>query len=266
MNKKLKIIGVLLLSLIGIIALFITVVGLGNYLQNNGYKTLGDIFMFLFPILVYVSVTVFNKKVNGLQISQYGFNLNGFFKNSLLGTLWAFGLMAVVLLVAIGFGISIQFMPLKDGFAEPLLTLLGTMVLVGVWEEFYFRGLIFNTLVKHQFGFHAAALISSILFSIAHWSSFDPNETSKLWYLGIVLIGYILVYMYAYTKSIWTVVFFHFFFNVINYILTDDTGEEIGLFRITNLDEYPMLMDNITVVCLGVILFLIVIIHQKKTL
>ena len=74
MKQKLKTIGIILLSMIGMIILFIGVVGIGNYFQSIGQKIIGNLFMILFPILTYLSVKTFNKKINNLNSSSYGFH------------------------------------------------------------------------------------------------------------------------------------------------------------------------------------------------
>lgn len=173
-------------------------------------------------------------------------------------------MMTIILVMAsIFFGIQIEFISLKNNFAYQLLILTVNLLIVGVLEEFYFRGLIFNTLIKNNFGFHLAALISSILFSIMHWSSFDMNQTSWLWYIGIVFIGYILVYIYTYTNSIWSAVFFHFCWNFIAYLM-DGRENQIGLFTIGNYDGNSKTVDNITVVFLGMFLVLILYLTRKN--
>lgn len=251
--------------MLGMLALFVVIAGIGNYFQGIGQKKLGSIFMLFFPIALFLAVRLFNKKVNGLNVYDYGFGFNKFTLNSLLGTGLAIVLMAFVLLTAnIFFGIQIEFFGLKDNFGEPLISLLMTYLVVGIWEEFYFRGLIFNTLLKNNFGFHSSALISSILFSIIHWTGFDMNITPYSWYIGIVFIGYIFVYIYTYTNSIWSVVFFHFVLDVMLIYLVNDHDNKVGLFEIKNYLEISKIIDNITVVYLGILLTLILFLTRKN--
>lgn len=257
MNSKIKTVGIIFLSMLSMMLLFVGIVGIGNYFHGIDRKVVGNIFMFLFPLATYVAVILFNAKVNGLSMKNCGFGFKKFLQNSLLGLGLCVVLIVFFLLMATLFsGIEVQFSGLNDNFHKPLLGLLSTLIIVGFWEEFYFRGLVFNTLVKNNFGFHSAALISSILFSIIHWSSFDMNETSWLWYIGIVEIAYILVYMYSYTNSIWYVVFFHFLWNAFAQ-LVDDSQNEIGLIAIKNYTAQSKILDDIMVACLGVILILL---------
>jgi membrane protease YdiL (CAAX protease family) len=263
MKNIFKTFGIVILSIIGMIILFIVVIGVGNYFQRIDQNLVGNIFMFLFPMSVYFAVRIFNKKVNRLNSETYGFGFRNFVGNTLQGIGLAIAIMAVVVLIAkMVFGIQVEFMGLKNDFQSPLLSLLATLVIVGIWEEFYFRGLLFNTFLKNDFGFHLSALFSSLLFSVIHWSSFDMTKTSWLWYLGIVFIGYIFVYIYTYTNSIWSVVFFHVAWNFIAELM-DNNENKIGLFQISNYSEYSKTVDNITVVCLGLILGIILILTRK---
>ncbi len=263
MRSKLKTFGKVILSMIGMIVLFVGIIGIGNYFQGIDQKLIGNIIVILFPVSVYFAVKIFNKKVNRLNSENYGFGFKNFVGNSLLGIGLAVSITILVLLIAkIFFDVQIEFMGLKNDFQTPLSNLLTTMIVVGVWEEFYFRGLVFNTFLKNNFGFHLSALVSSLLFSIIHWSSFDMTETSWFWYLGIVFIGYILVYIYTYTNSIWSVVFFHFLWNILASLM-DNNKNEIGLFEVSNYIEHSKTIDNITVICLGLILGIILFLTKK---
>lgn len=263
MKNKIKKLGIVFLSMIGMIVLFITLVGIGNYFQSIDLHILGNIFMLLFPVAVYFAVKIFNKRINKLNSKTYGFGFNKFASTFLLGVGLALALQTFVLLISnLFFGVEIEFNGFKNDFEKPLLNLLTTLILVGIWEEFYFRGLVFNTFLKTSFGFHLSALISSLLFSIVHWFSFDMAETSWLWYLGIVFIGYLLVFIYSYTKSIWSVVSFHFIWNFIT-MLMDNRENEIGLFEVSNYIEHSKKIDDITVICLGFILGIIFFLSRK---
>lgn len=262
MKNKLKAFGRVFLTMIGMFVLFLAVIGIANCFNGIGQKRLGSIITLLFPLAVYFFVMLFNKKVNKLSRNSYGFGFKSFVRNSLLGIGIAILFMGFIILNAyLFFGIEIMFIGLKNNSEIPLMNLFFTLIIVGIWEEFYFRGLVFNTFLKSNFGFHASALISSILFSIVHWRSFDLDETSWLWYIGIVFVGYILVYIYAYTKSIWSVTFFHFLWNAINSFF--DGENEIGLFKISNYAEHSKTFDNTAVVCLGLFLGIILFITRK---
>ena len=245
------------------IVLFITLVGIGNYFQSIDLHIVGNIFMLLFPVAVYFAVKIFNKRINKLNSKTYGFGFNKFASTFLLGVGLALALQTFVLLISnLFFGVEIEFNGFKNDFEKPLLNLLTSLILVGIWEEFYFRGLVFNTFLKTSFGFHVSALISSLLFSIVHWFSFDMAESSWLWYLGIVFLGYLIVFIYTYTKSIWSVVSFHFIWNFMTYLM-DNRENEIGLFEVSNYIEHSKKIDDITVICLLLILGIVFFLTRK---
>ena len=265
MNTKLKTIGILLISMIGMLLLFISIVGIGNYFQKNINNTIGNLILMSFSVIVYFAVIFFNKNINKLSASHIGFYFDGFIKSSLLGIGLAIGIMGAVIIVAsIFFGIQFEFISLKVDFGMSLIDLLSTFLVVGLWEEFYFRGLMFNTLLKNKFGFHLSAILSAFLFSVIHFESFDMSTTSWLWYVGIVLIGYLLAYLYSYTKSTWSVVSFHLFWNMLA-TLIDANKNAIGLFQITNFTEHSKTIDNLIVIVLAIIMILIVFYQKKKT-
>ncbi len=265
MNQKFKTLRIILLSIGIMILLFAVFIGIGSYFQSIGQKVVGNTCIVLFLFVTFMAVKIFNKKVNQLNPGSYGFHFNNFVINILIGFSLAIIITVITLIAAkLLFGIPVEFLAIKPGFEKPLFLLIISTIGIGLWEEFYFRGLIYNTLLKNTFGFHISAFISAILFSIIHWSSFDMSETSLLWYLGIVFIGYILAFIYTISDSIWSVVSFHFIWNSLARFL-DNQENEIGLFEIPNYSEYSKTMDIIMVIVLGLVLLLILFLTRVKT-
>jgi len=79
-------------------------------------------------------------------------------------------------------------------------------VLVGLFEEFAFRGYVQYTLAS-GIGFLPAALVLSGLFGLAHFL-LDPNET-VVGSAGVVLFGLLLCLFLRTTGSLWCAVGFH---------------------------------------------------------
>ncbi len=263
MKQKLFTIGIVILSLLGMLSLFALFIGIGSYCNSNEQKVIGNTFKILFLIATYIGVKIFNRHVNFLSPDSYGFHFKKFGKNVLIGIIIATGITALVLTVANIFFIKpFEFVDLKHNYEKPLVILILSTIGIGMWEEFYFRGLIYNTLLKNSFGFHISALTSSVLFSLIHYSGFDMSETS-LTYIGIVFVGYILVFIYTITDSIWSVVSFHFIWNLIAKLL-DDQGNDIGLIEIDNYSEYSKSLDNLVVIILGFVLLLILLLTRTK--
>ncbi len=264
MKQKLLTIYIVLLSLVSIAILFAFFIGIGNYFKNHNHIIVGNIFMLLFLITTYLGVIIFHKKINFLLPRSYGFGLKNFFKNILIGAILALIIISLALIIAKTiFDIPFKFVILKNNFEKPLLVLVFSTIGVSIWEEFFFRGLIYNTLLKNSFGFHFSALISSVLFSLTHIFSFDMSITSWIWYIGIVFIGYILVFVYSITTSIWTVVSLHFIWDFLSGLI-DKQHNKIGLFEIQDYIEYSGILEKIIVFILGLIVFIIIYLSGKK--
>ena len=71
--------------MLGMIILFIVFAGIGNFFQDRGQKTAGNIFKILFVFLTYYAVVFFNRKVNQLSPDCYGFHFRYFGRNVLVG-------------------------------------------------------------------------------------------------------------------------------------------------------------------------------------
>jgi len=89
------------------------------------------------------------------------------------------------------------------------LTSFGVLWIGGVFiapfvEEIFFRGFVFAGL-RQSYGWKKAALVSSIIFTIAHiqWTAFPP----------LFVIGFILAYLYEKSESIWPAIIMHVTIN-----------------------------------------------------
>jgi membrane protease YdiL (CAAX protease family) len=254
---KLKIIGILLLSVVCAILIILSLGAFSKHLKAIGYNIMGNIASLLIVLVTIVGVITFNRKFNKLKPKNYGLHFRGLGKSFLIG----FGLVFLIILAVLIsanqlFEIQVGWSGLYENFEKPLAMAIVVALMVAIWEEVFFRGLVFTTLFKNNFGFHGAAIISTLLFSLVHWSSFDMQTTSWFWYLGIAFIGYILVILYIKTNSIWTPIFFHFFWNFLVDFM-EDGENEIGLYTIPNYDQYDKLIDNIEVFFLGIALIFI---------
>ena len=265
MKTKLKTLGVILLTTLGVGILVLIFTGSGSYAQKHLNEWIGNVIMLLMPISVFFFVLIFNKKYNRLSGNTIGFYPHKLIKNIVLGITLALVILLIAFIVAtILFGVQFEFIAIKPDFGKPLLGLIMTNIIIGVWEESYFRGLVLNTLLKNNFGFHISLLISSLLFSILHWGSFNMAETSYFSYIGIVFLGYIFAILYIYFNSIWIVVSFHFFWDVIAQFISDPKDNKIGLIGINDYALNSKNVDNAEVLVLGVFLGLLLYFTLKK--
>lgn len=255
--------GVLLLAILGAMLVIVSLGVISQKLKSAGNHLLGNFTSALIVVFTIIGVVLFNKKFNKIGPDQYGFHFKKIGKSFAIGFNTALLIIVLVLLVACCiFGVQLRWLGLYDNFQTPLMLSVLATFAIAVWEEVFFRGLLFTTLHNHKFGFQKSAIISTALFSLVHWSSFDMQTTSWLWYLGIGLIGYLLAVLYLYTRSIWTPVFFHFAWNFLVDLMVDSENE-IGIFSIKDYKEDAILIDNIEVFFLGVASIVIFSLRHK---
>jgi uncharacterized protein len=128
----------------------------------------------------------------------------------------------LIIIMGLGFNLFIQSiliqLPIEEMFPEyietmeaiagggqnELLVLLGVGVLIPIFEEILFRGMILNELKKH-FNIKTSVIIQALLFGIFHWNLLQGTYASIL---GIIL-GLICIW----TGSIWAPIVAHIIFN-----------------------------------------------------
>lgn len=257
LKPKLKIIGIVLLTIVCAILIILSLGTFSKHLKAIGYNAMGNVASLLIVLVTIVGVITFNGKFNKLKPKKYGLHFRGLGKSFFIG----FGLVFLIILAVLIsanqlFEIQVSCSGLYENYEKPLALAIAVTLMVAIWEEVFFRGLVFTTLFKNDFGFHWSALISTLLFSLVHWSSFDMQTTSWFWYLGIAFIGYILVILYTKTASIWTSIFFHFSWNFLVEFM-EDGENKIGVYTIPNYDQFGKLIDNIEVFFLGMTLIFI---------
>jgi hypothetical protein len=79
-----------------------------------------------------------------------------------------------------------------------------------------------------------------------------------------VFLGYILAILYIHFNSIWIVVSFHFFWDVIAQFMSDPKDNKIGLMGIKDYALNSKNIDNAEVLVLGVFLALLLYFVLKK--
>ncbi len=98
---------------------------------------------------------------------------------------------------------------------EGTLLWLVVMVLVGLNEEYMFRGYPLQTLARGM-GFWPSAVLLSLLFGAAHLTK--PNENA-IDIGNIVLLGLLTCFMLWRTGSLWLAVGFHFSFDYMQFFV-----------------------------------------------
>ena len=83
---------------------------------------------------------------------------------------------------------------------------IATFVIVGMSEEFSFRGYLQYTLTTTRMGFWPAAILTSLVFGLVHMS--NPGET-KFGLLSVVIFGLLFCLFLRRTGNLWWAVGFH---------------------------------------------------------
>jgi len=124
------------------------------------------------------------------------------------------GLVALVM-IALG-GMVVGGIALHGGelVADALLWAL-VMLLVGLNEEYLFRGYALQTLAR-GIGFWPAAVLLSLFFGVAHLTK--PHE-NIFDIANIVLLGLLLCFTVSRTGSLWLAVGFHFAFDFMQFFV-----------------------------------------------
>lgn len=219
----------------------------------------------IFPVLVFLGAVGFNQKYNHLSATETGFGFEHLFRNLILGVLTTVLIIGIVLFIAylLGAGAPI-FTALRNGSGLILLGSFASCSAIGAWEEIYFRGIVFNTILVGKYRFHFAVLITAILFTILHAGSYDMSQTTPLWFIVVILLSYLLTYLYAITRSIWTPIAFHTLWDFL-WDLLDDAENTVGLVVVNKYRENAILLDNISIVALAVGIAITALLYRYKT-
>jgi hypothetical protein len=100
----------------------------------------------------------------------------------------------------------------KTYFFDILIKAFGVSLASGFVEEIIFRGYLFN-LLKRKYNFWIAALIPSFLFTLIHLGGADSFLNIIQLLIAGMLVSFMFVMIYRYTKSIWNAGIVHFLWN-----------------------------------------------------
>ena len=126
--------------------------------------------------------------------------------------------IGAALVINLLYGVLIEYLGLGPLEPDPVpvryteenlnLAVLSFLALIAapVAEETFFRGFVFAGVGK-RLGFGWGAILSAMLFALAH---IDPGAL-----VPIFLLGLLLVWLYARTRSIWACIFTHCLYNSI---------------------------------------------------
>ena len=115
-----------------------------------------------------------------------------------------------------------------DGTFELILLFLAIAVIPGIAEEFIFRGIFQNILMKISYKPHLAIWVVAFLFSAMHFS--------LVGFLPRFLMGALLGYVYFYSQNIWIPIFIHATNNALSII--NYRAIELGALTVDVEKEY----------------------------
>lgn len=151
---------------------------------------------------------------------RYNFNLKNFrFWNGLTHAIYAYGatilvgILVTALLTAYKLNLKEQEIVrdlMKVSLDKFLYMVPIMLIFAPIVEEFTFRWIVFEKLLKPRLGIYLSALISSLMFSVVH---FNLRSLPVL-----MTIGLINCYLID-KKGYWYAVFSHLFFNSVNTLL-----------------------------------------------
>ncbi len=165
--------------------------------------------------LVMVGITLLLFRVMDRRpLSAFGFGMD---RRAGSVTLWG------MLLMILGFGLFIGITEYTGTahYAFPrsvswrfVLTAAVAYIGTGIWEEFFFRGYVYNTLT--DYGKPAAYVVSILVFSFIHFTE-ESLILSRV--LDLLLVSFMLTYVYDRTGSIWPGVILHGAWDLIYMLL-----------------------------------------------
>ncbi|WOV87774.1 CPBP family intramembrane metalloprotease [Sporosarcina oncorhynchi] len=95
-------------------------------------------------------------------------------------------------------------------FSIYTITFLILFILVGFFEEMFFRGYVMSTMANRGNSRWLMYVVSAIIFSLAH--GMNPN-VSILGLVNIALVGVLFAYMFIATNSLWLPIGYHITWN-----------------------------------------------------
>lgn len=147
-------------------------------------------------------------RIEGRSFGQYGLPArSAFHSNFWIGALVGFVAISTCLLVIFALhGFRLTGMGIHGATIIWATAAWGaTFVIVGLAEEFAFRGYLQYTLTT-GIGFWPSAILMSLVFGMAHWG--NPGET-KFGLLSVVIFGLLFCVFLRRTGNLWWAVGFH---------------------------------------------------------
>ncbi|MFY7965127.1 MAG: CPBP family intramembrane glutamic endopeptidase [Chitinophagaceae bacterium] len=191
--------------------------------QNNNkvmlMQVLGTLVMMAIPAFLFAKIVSknsinylgFNHKINHFQILLV-------IVIAIVGLFLSGGLGELNKLIPVSNSLKIKFEKLEDDYEKQVMifsnmktigdyviSLIMIAILPAIFEELLFRGALQKLLIDWFKTPHIAIIVTSILFSLVHFSFYG--------FLPRMMLGMVLGYLFFYGKSIWLNILMHFINN-----------------------------------------------------
>ncbi|WP_445491244.1 lysostaphin resistance A-like protein [Niallia sp. 03133] len=147
--------------------------------------------------------------VNKKKIKELGFNR----WNKDLGAGLLLGMASIIIIFVVLLvtnNIKLIHSITKPAFTSYTVSFLLVFILVGFFEEIFFRGYVMSTMENRGNPKWLIYVVSAILFSVMHVT--NPN-VGIFGLINIMLVGFLFAYMYDATKSLWLSIGYHITWN-----------------------------------------------------
>lgn len=242
-----------------------TVNELNSYIYNNF-----NMILFISIIISFIFYFIIFKTKDETLIKYSNFrkiSMKNIWLSSLVGITFCFIVVIILTYMGNGFNIpSHDMIPLNDSVksispkhslnVSALLTannffisILSFGLIVPIFEEILFRGLVFTEL-KNNINIYAAVFIQALLFAIYHG---NVHQASYTFFLGLIA-GITCLWTY----SLWSSIIIHVIFNSINVIIAHFSPKIIVY----------VVLSKLSIIPLTIILFFsiyLIIISNKKS-
>ena len=182
-------------------------------------QVLGTLVMMAVPAFVFAKIVAkqpvqylgFSNKINYLQILLV-------VAIAFIGLFLSGGLGELNKLIPLSNSLKLRFEKLEQDyekqvmifanmktFGDYFLSMIMIAILPAIFEELLFRGALQKLLIDWFKTPHIAILVTSIIFSLVHFSFYG--------FLPRMMLGMVLGYLYFYGKSIWLNILMHFINN-----------------------------------------------------
>lgn len=173
----------------------------------------------LLPFIFVIINIIYMKKEDDFDYRLYKFNFRNFNLFKAIGfSAFSYAITIIVALIALNIFSSYQ-IPIKDQEIVEIMSKVPlkkfiimmpiTMIFAPVVEEYIFRWVLFEKILKGSIGVFASTLLSSIIFALIH---FNTKSFPAILWIGI--FNCFLIHK----KGYWYAVFNHSFFNSVSTI------------------------------------------------